>query len=258
MPHNTKRIDRATHALTAYELDAFPGKPSLLQQDPFYTEALLAALICDLEHYASHHGINFSGVVSTGRAINAGEVADDAPYKIGNEARLTRQHDRCGTIIGWQTTSPDTETSFLVAVPGIPYVHAEPAAHLAPAPAFPLTETILGTVHHADQAEQLYISITTRLPDAPESTRHRLEHDRQRLLAALSSWSGIPATRLHNELAPPPTVSPAASRHQPTDTKAAVTDFPADIRQSLPAARPPTHVRRQQPPSPLQAPTPAT
>ncbi|MEU8804046.1 hypothetical protein [Spirillospora sp. NPDC048819] len=241
MTHTTKRIDRATHALTAYEHDAFPGKPSLLQHDAFYAEALLAALLCDLEHYASHHGIDFSGVLSTGRAINASEVAEDAPYKIGDQARLTRQHDRCGTVIGWQTTSPDSETSFLVAVPGIPYVYAEPAAHLAPAPDFPATQTILGTIHHADQAEQLYITITARLADTPDSTRHTLESDRRRLLAALSSWSGITETRLHNELAP----RPRANRHQPsstsTSTSAAAAKFPTAINH-LPA--PPPHRNR--------------
>lgn len=202
MPHTTTRIDRATRALTAYELDAFPGKPSLLKRDTFYTETLLAALICDLEHYTHHHGINFSAVLKAGRAINAQETTQNTQYKVGDQARLTRQDDRCGTVIGWQTTNPDTETCFLIAVPGIPYIYAESAAHLAPAPDFPPTQTILGTVHHADQAEQLYISITTHLPNAPDSTRPTLEHDRQRLLTALSSWSGIPETRLHNELTP--------------------------------------------------------
>jgi hypothetical protein len=252
MPHATRRIDRATHALTAYENDAFPGKPSLLHRDTFYTQALLAALVCDLEHYAQHHGINFASALSTGRALNAAEVAEDAAYKVGDQVRLTRQDGRCGTVIGWQTTSPDTETSFLVAVPGIPFIYAEPATHLAAAPDFPPTQTILGTVQHADQAGQLYITITTRLPDAPEPTRTALEHDCQRLLAALSSWSGITQTRLHDELAPRPT----AGGHRPPDTRAATADFPTDINQSLPApAAPPVHSRDKPPPHP--GPTPA-
>ncbi|URM97363.1 hypothetical protein LUW76_25090 [Actinomadura madurae] len=245
MPHTSKRIDRATHALTAYEHDAFPGTPSLLQRDHFYTEALLTALICDLEHYANHHGIHFSGVVSTGRAINAEEVSQDAPFKVGDQACLTRQDDRCGTVIGWQTTGPDAETCYLIAVPGIPYIYAEPAAHLAPAPAFPPTETILGTVRHADQAEQLYINITTKLPDAPEPTRRALELDRQRLLAALSSWSRIPATRLHNELTPRPT----STRHRPPDPQPAAADFPAEIEEALHVTPPATHTCDQQPSS---------
>ncbi|NKZ03317.1 hypothetical protein [Actinomadura latina] len=253
MPGTTRRIDRATNALTAYERDAFPGKPSLLRRDAFYAEALLAALVCDLEHYAHHHGINFASAISTGRALNALEVAEDAPYKVGDQVRLIRQHDRCGTVIGWQTTSPDTEVSFLVAVPGIPFIYAEPAAHLASAPAFPPTQTLLGTVHHADQAEQLYISITTRLADALEPARHTLEHDRRRLLAALSSWSGIPQTRLHDELTP----RRPSSRHQPADTKAAAADFPTDIDQRLPAAAAPhPHDHDQPPPSPGSSPTP--
>ncbi|MEU8346660.1 hypothetical protein AB0C74_33615 [Spirillospora sp. NPDC048832] len=252
MPHATRRIDRATRALTAYENDAFPGKPSLLHRDAFYTQALLAALMCDLEHYAHHHGLDFASALSTGRALNAAEVAEDAPYKVGDQVRLTRQDGRCGTVIGWQTTGPDTEVSFLVAVPGIPFIYAEPAAHLAAAPDFPPTQTILGTVHHADQAEQLYITITTRLPDAPEPTQNALEHDRRRLLATLSSWSGITQTRLHHELAPRPT----GSRHQPTDTRAAAADFPTDINQSLPMGGP--HSHSHPPPSPNPGMTPAT
>jgi hypothetical protein len=246
MPHAGRRIDRATHALTAYEKAAFPGTPSLLHRDTLYVQALLAALVCDLEHYATHHGLDFTSALGTGRALHAAEVAEDAPYKVGDQVRLTRHDDRCGTVIGWQTTSSHAETDFLIAVPGLPFVCAEPAAHLAPAPAFPPTQTILGTVHHADQAEHLYTTITARLLDAPEPARLALEHDRRRLLAALSSWSGINQTRLHDELAP----RPPAYRHQPSDTRAAATDFPAHIGQSFPAVEPHSHSRDQPPPSP--------
>ncbi|NEA28460.1 hypothetical protein [Actinomadura bangladeshensis] len=243
-----RRLDRATHALTAYENHAFPGKPSLLHHDGFYTQALLAALVCDLEHYAHHHGLDFASALSTGLALNAAEVAEDAPYKVGDQVRLTRHDDRCGTVIGWQTTGPDADadTAFLVAVPGIPFIYAEPAAHLAPAPAFPPTTTALGTVHHADQAEHLYTTITTRLTDAPEPARHALEHDRRRLLTALSTWSGITQTRLHDALAPHPTTS----RHQPFDTTTAAKEYPADIRPSLPTTGPHHHARDEPPPSP--------
>ncbi|MFA1546121.1 hypothetical protein [Actinomadura chokoriensis] len=251
MPHNAKRIERATRTLTAYELDAFPGKPSLLQRDPFYTEALLAALVCDLEHYANHHGINFSAVISTGRALNAEEVSEDAPYKPGDQARLTRQDDRCGTVIGWQTTGTHDETSYLIAVPGIPYIYAEPATYLAPAPAFPPTETILGPVHSADQAEQLYITLTNRLPHTPASNRPKLEHDRQQVLAALSSWSGVPESRIHDELLPHST----AARFHQSDTHAAAADFPTDLGHNL-ATPPPTAPDRKQPPPAARASTP--
>lgn len=201
-PAATRHIDRAALALAAYERHAFPGKPSLLQRDAFYTQALLMALVCDLEHYAKHHGVNFASAVSTGRALNVSEVAEDAPYKVGDQVRLIRQDDRCGTVIGWHDDSSDAETSFLVVVPGIPYLYAESAAHLAAAPAFPPTQTVLGAVHRADQAEQLYITITERSTETAEPLRQVLEHDGQRLLSALSNWSGIPETRLHDELVP--------------------------------------------------------
>ncbi len=107
MTHTDQSIHRATHALTAYENDAFPGRPSLLHRDTFYTQALLAALVCDLEHYAHHHGIDFTAALSTGRAINAAEVTEETPYKIGDQVRLTRQHDRCGTTHS-NTTAADS------------------------------------------------------------------------------------------------------------------------------------------------------
>ncbi|WP_067466153.1 hypothetical protein [Actinomadura macra] len=194
---NTKRIDRAIRALIAYEQDTFRRKPAALQPDLLYTEALLAALLCVLEHCATRHGIDSSSTVDTSCSINTKE----ATYTVGDEVRLTRQSGRCGTIIGW-STGVNAETSFHVEVPGIPFIYAEPETHLSPAPPFPPTKTSLGTVAWADQAEQLYISITARLPGVRGSTRRRLDEDRHNLLTTLSSWCGVPMSRLQDELTP--------------------------------------------------------
>ncbi|GAA0544527.1 hypothetical protein [Actinomadura livida] len=200
----TRQVTRAAHALRAYEQVAFSGEASLLQHDRIHTEALLAALICDLEHYANHHGIAFSNAVSAGRAIHAEENADLPTYTLGDQVRLTRQSGRCGTIIGWKNLAPDDQTHFLIDVPGVSFVYAEAARHLAPAPPFPPTATNLGTVTHANQAAQTYTSIAARLPSTAEPTRRALQHDAHKLLDALSSWSGITITQLRDGLAPPP------------------------------------------------------
>ncbi|TDC73850.1 hypothetical protein [Actinomadura sp. 7K507] len=201
---NAKQITRATRALETYEQSAFPGEPSLLQHDPLYAEALLTALLCDLEHYANHHGINFTSAISTGHSINTEEATDQTTYEVGDQVRLTRQSGRCGSIIGWTSPAPDVQPDYLVEVPGVPFVYAETAAHLTPAPPFPPTETSLGTITHANQAEQAYTSITAQLLSTAEPTHEILDQDRHRLLDALSSWSGISTTQLHEALTPPP------------------------------------------------------
>ena len=225
---NAEQITRATRALVTYEQSAFPGEPSLLQHDPLYAEALLTALLCDLEHYANQHGINFSNAISTGRSIHAEETADQTVYEVGDQVRLTRQSGRCGTIIGWTTLAPDAQPDFLVGVPGVPFVYAEAAAQLTPAPPFPPTETSLGTVTHADQAEQTYASITARLLSTAAPACGTLDQDRHRLLDALSSWSGIPTTQLRNALTPARRAT-SSSTSPPQGPKAAAADTSSNL-----------------------------
>ncbi|MFG2091855.1 MULTISPECIES: hypothetical protein [unclassified Spirillospora] len=242
---NAHQIARATRALQAYEQSAFPGEPSLLQHDPLYTEALLTALVCDLEHYANEHDISFASAVSTGHSINAEEAADQTIYEVGDQVRLTRQSGRCGTIIGWNH-APNAQPDFLVEVPGVPFVYAESAPHLAPAPPFPPTKTSLGTVTHANQAEQTYISITARLLSTAEPTRQTLEQDGHRLLDALSSWSGISTTQLHDALATKPRATPGHTS-RPQTPKAASADVSTDAGNAIPSATADTGHRSQSP-----------
>ncbi|MEU8804875.1 hypothetical protein [Spirillospora sp. NPDC048819] len=229
---NANRITRATRALETYEQSVFPGEPSLLRHDPLYAEALLTALLCDLEHYANHHGINFSSAISTGHSINTEETADQTAYEVGDQVRLTRQTGRCGTIIGWTNLTPDAQPDYLVEVPGVPFVYAESAAHLAPAPPFPPTETSLGLVTHANQAEQTYTSITAQLLSTAEPTREMLEHDRHRLLDALNSWSGISTTQLRDALTPPPRAT-SGSTSRPQRPKVASADTSSNVGNAI-------------------------
>lgn len=241
---NAKQITRATLALEAYEQSAFPEEPSLLQHDPRYTEALLTALICDLEHYADEHGIDFASAVRTGHSINAEEAADQTTYEVGDQVRLTRQSGRCGTIIGWKNLTPNGQTDFLVEVPGVPFVHAEPAPHLAPAPPFPPTKTSLGTVTHANQAEQTYASITARLLSTAEPTRRMLQQDCHSLLDALSSWSGISITQLRDALATEPCTTSRPTM-RPLETNVASADMSTDAGNAITSAPAGTDNRSQ-------------
>ncbi|OLT31877.1 hypothetical protein BJF79_08770 [Actinomadura sp. CNU-125] len=198
----TGQLARAAKALQGYEHAAFPGKPTLLGRDQLYASALMAALICDLEHYAGRYGISFSSVINTGRSVHADEAAEQSFYGIGDHVRLPHHGNRCGTIIGWITTDTANDRTFLVAVPGVPNVYDEPAARLAPAPPFPATSTKLGIVTRALQAESAYIDLALRIPGTPLPAQGVLRQDCQRLLAALSTWSGVPAPELLKGLNP--------------------------------------------------------
>ncbi|QKG20097.1 membrane protease FtsH catalytic subunit [Actinomadura verrucosospora] len=102
---------------------------------------------------------------------------------------------------------------------------------MATAPPFPRTDTLLGTVQYADQAECTYIALVARLATAKASDRRALERDCDALIAALSSWTGVPADQLRNALGPkPPPPSPTG---RPRDTAAAANDFPHDITQGI-------------------------
>ncbi|QKG20096.1 hypothetical protein [Actinomadura verrucosospora] len=111
---NATQLARANHIIRTYEQRAFPSGRSLLNRDQLYTRALLSALIGDLEHYAVHHDLDFTEIVDSGCSHAA---ARQSGYKIGDEVRLPRQGDRCGTIVGWTNSRSATETTFLVEVP---------------------------------------------------------------------------------------------------------------------------------------------
>ncbi|GAA2614155.1 hypothetical protein SMC26_24060 [Actinomadura fulvescens] len=197
-----QRIANATRALAAYERGAFPDAPSLLPGDSHYAEAVLGALLCDLQHYADARGLDFAEVSANGRAVHDDELAEQARYQVGDQVRLRRPNGRSGTITGLQS-EPGQERSYFVEVPGVPYLMVEPAASLEPAPPFPRVRTALGEVTRADEAEKALIKLAARNHDglAPAAqTAHRA--DCARLLNALSDWSGTPQQELLQHLGP--------------------------------------------------------
>jgi hypothetical protein len=253
---NATQLARATQIIRTYEQRAFPGGGSLLDRDPLYTRALLSALINDLEHYAIDHDLDFAEVIASGRVtISQNPGQDTAPYKVGDEVRLPLHGDRCGTIVGWTTSRTDAGTIYLVEVPGIPNILAAPADHLAPAPPFPPTKTPLGTISYADQAERAYISLAARLTTATAPDRAAVKRSCDNLIEALSSWSGVPAHQLRNELDPKP--PPPAPAGRPRDAAAAAHDFPHDIAQGIPPVPGPNPGHPTKQSRPRQGPTQA-
>ncbi|MFD0900065.1 hypothetical protein [Actinomadura sediminis] len=198
----TSQLVRASKALEGYEEAAFPGKSSLLGRDKLYSSALLAALICDLEHYANQHDLSFAHAVNVGRSAHAEEAAEQATYFIGDHVRLLNHDGRCGTIIGWATIDDHEDRLFLIVVPGVSRVYDERAADLEPAPPFPATSTTTGEVTHALQAESAYIGFAARIPRTAPSLQPALRQDCQKLLSALSTWSGVSVPELLKGLHP--------------------------------------------------------
>ncbi|MBO2447137.1 hypothetical protein J4573_08570 [Actinomadura barringtoniae] len=199
--HNamTRRIANANRAITAYEGAAFPDAPSLLPGDPTYINAVLGALLCDLEHYADLHGIDFAAASATGRAAHDDEVAEQARYQVGDQVRLRRTGGECGTITGLKA-EPGSEPTYLVEIPGVPYLVAEPALRLEPAPPFPRVTTQLGEATRADQAEKTLIKLVARNRGLDPAAEAALRADCTRLVDALSTWSGTSQRELLHEL----------------------------------------------------------
>jgi len=222
-----EQIERAARAMQAYAQAAFPDEPSLLERGPLHTRSVLTALVRDLEHYATQNGLTFTGSVSGVPPRDTAQDGDQAAFEVGDQVQLTHHLDRCGTIIGWETTDPDGETTYIVEVPGLPYLHAETPTRLVPAPPFPATPTSQGAVTRADQAEQTYIDLIARLKEAAEPARHALEQDCRNLLNTLSDWSGISYTQLRTEL---------TTRHRPSRGRSVAPHAPG----RPPARRPET------------------
>jgi hypothetical protein len=195
----TQRITNAKRALTAYERAVFPEAPSLLPEDPLYVKAVLGALLCDLEHYADVHGIDFEAASATGRAAHDDEVAEQIRYQAGDQVRLRRPGGNCGIVAGVQG-EPDGDPNYLVEIPGVPYLVTEPARRLEPAPPFPLVTTQLGEMTRADQAEKALIKLAARNRGLAPATEATLRADCARLLDALSTWSGTPQRELLQDL----------------------------------------------------------
>ncbi|MEU5885191.1 hypothetical protein [Spirillospora sp. NPDC047279] len=256
---NAKRIENASHALNAYETSAFSDQPSLLPGDPVYAKALLGALICDLEHYAVHHGINFTDAYAAGRGAHADEMAEHAQYRPGDEVELQNHDRRRGTVTGVRT-DPDREPSYFVEVPGKPYVVADLAANLRRAPAFPETETRLGRATTASQAERLFVKLAGRAHTAERQGDLSYRPDGEKLLTALSSWSGTPVSELLRELAPNlnwnllPEAASSVSAAPATEADLADDDFPVDISNGIPST--PTSASTRQPDIPAARPSP--
>ncbi|GAA1574434.1 hypothetical protein GCM10009678_66430 [Actinomadura kijaniata] len=235
-PH-TQQISNAKQALTAYE------RASLLDpdntphpQDPDYLRDVLSALLCDLEHLATVHGVDFAQAVATGHRIHADEVAAARIYEVGDQVQIRLIPNRRGTVI--EIDEAHGESLYLVKVPGLPYLHQERAVSLEPAPPFPPVEGVDPPVTTAVQAEAALVEAAAHMrPGSPMYSKYQGQTNR--LLEALSDWSGTRPNELLQDLSSKISRRGAELERpaRPTGNPArlAARDFPLDITEGFPA-----------------------
>lgn len=192
---NAQRIANASRALETYERSAFPGSHSALP-DRTYAQALLGAMLCDLEHYAVSHGVDFAEAIAAGRETYTDEIAAQARYQVGDQVQLRLIPKRRGTVID-VGTGLDDEPVYLVRVPGLPYVHEERAVGLESAPPFPPTPVGPNTITSAEHAQSTLVDLAAR----ERALLSRVERrDYEHILQSLSDWSGSTSHDLLQDL----------------------------------------------------------
>ncbi|MFI6515608.1 hypothetical protein ACIBF1_08635 [Spirillospora sp. NPDC050679] len=236
---DARRVVHATRALSAYAESAFLDDASVPPDDPIYIRSLLAAMLCDLEHYAAAHGVDFTEAVAAGREVHADEIAAQKRYAVGDEVRLRLQPRQRGTVIDTGRNAAGEQT-YLVKVPGLPHVREEPAVALDSAPPFPPTPAGATVITRAEEAEEALIDQAVRLR-GPHTGDDR--HLYETVLDALAGWSGTTAHELLADLAPRIAHRAAEPRKPPSPAavpaKLAARGFPADITKGLPPCETP-------------------
>ncbi|MEV4251684.1 hypothetical protein AB0J52_00800 [Spirillospora sp. NPDC049652] len=182
-----RRIANVTGALRAYEQGVFGDGPSAVPGERAYVQTLMSALICDLEHFAAAHGVDFTEAAVAGHETYADEIAAARRYAIGDAVQLRHSPHRRG-IISEIDDAHAEDPSYLVKVPGLPYVHHERAVALEPTRPFPPVKGMFRVAATVDQAEAELIDAWAHLHLGYAAPGWTQTYDR--VLKALSAWSG--------------------------------------------------------------------
>ncbi|MFC4906935.1 hypothetical protein [Actinomadura gamaensis] len=192
-----ERIAHVTEALRAYERGALDGQPTGLPSDPISMQALVAAFLCDLEHFASANDVDFTEAAVAGHDAYADEIAAARRYAIGDAVQLRHSPYRRGTISDIDDAHTD-DPSYLVKVPGLPFVHCERAVALEPAPPFPAVQGMYRVAATVKQAEAELIDAKAHLHLG--STSPGWTQTYNRTVEALTAWSGCTSHELLTDL----------------------------------------------------------
>ncbi|MEV5574511.1 hypothetical protein AB0L06_31135 [Spirillospora sp. NPDC052269] len=194
-----KRIAAATEALRTYERRVFGDGPSAVPGERTYVQTLMSALLCDLEHFAPANGVSFMEAAVAGHETYADEIAAARRYAIGDAVQLRHSPHRRGIISGIDDAHAE-DPSYLVRVPGLPYVHHEHAVALEPVGSFPPVKGMFRAAVTVDQAEAELIDAWAHLHLGSAAPAWTQTYDR--VLKALTAWSGSTSHELLTNLKP--------------------------------------------------------
>ncbi|MFC5187199.1 hypothetical protein [Actinomadura harenae] len=197
--HAVQRIATVTDALRTYEHGVFGDGPSAVPGEPAYVQTLMSSLICDLEHFASANGVDFMAAAVAGHETYADEIAAARRYAVGDAVQLRHSPHRRGIISGTDDAHAD-HPSYLVKVPGLPYVHHEHAVALEPIGPFPPVKGMFRVAVTVDQAEAELIDAWAHLHLGSAAPAWTQTYDRA--LKALTAWSGCTSHELLTNLRP--------------------------------------------------------
>lgn len=194
-----QRIASVTETLRTFERHLFGDGPSAVPGEQAYVQTLMSALMCDLEHFASANGVSFEEAAVAGHETYADEIAAARRYAIGDAVQLRHSPHRRGIISGIDDAHAK-DPSYLVRVPGLPYVHHERAVALEPVGSFPPVKGMFRVAVTVDQAEAELIDAWAHLHLGSAAPAWTQTYDR--VLRALTAWSGSTSYELLTNLRP--------------------------------------------------------
>jgi hypothetical protein len=273
-------IDDVTHLMDVYEQRMFPGEPTAHRTEPATAALLLRCMLSGLLHYTDARGLDFNEALEIARGIRTDDIAAEKTYQVGEQAQTRYGPTLRGTVTGIGTGEAG-QPLYEVHVPGESKPRTLEAVEITEAPSFGPVTTRAGDITTAAMAERMLIHLGARIRQGeaggpPVNNDHY--GDRDRLLAALATWSCKPKKTIRRHLATkeilaygemvnpnrdditaatpnsPPQQAADAYGHEGREAKAqadqadkaaelAASDFPYDIAAGVPAAdsTPATH-----------------
>jgi hypothetical protein len=197
-------IDDVTHLMDVYEQRMFPGEPTAHRTEPATAALLLRCLLSGLLHYTDARGLDFNEALEIARGIRTDDIAAEATYQIGEEVQTRYGPTLRGTITGIGTGEIG-QPLYEVHVPGEAKQRTLEAVEISQAPPFGPVTTRSGDITTAAMAERMLIHLGARIrhgeAGGPPVTRDHYG-DRERLLAALATWSCKPKKTIRRSLGP--------------------------------------------------------
>lgn len=256
------RMEATALALEAYQQQLLPEEVFNHRTDTSLAELLVQSLLEHLARYAAQHGLDVHDTLEElhQRSVDRGGAEADPVhnFRLGAQVQIRQQETATGAksryprwrgFITSLTETSGSDARCIVRVPAVAQAIHVTASELEPAdPLLPIATRTAGVVHHARDAEETIIALTTwleRNADHPPVTYQDKLDDLTRLSRTLANWSGgnpeqiahhlpsrAPATAQRANPATPTSVGPAPA------ARLAAMGFPQGLDPLQPAAPP--------------------